>query len=77
MVGDKNERKMALIKILEEEFDIHSEVELDAAIAALPGIDMAPFCAPVNSGASAGQSTDSPTDHPMEGHRENPRKIRL
>ena len=75
----------SLNKILEEEFNIHSEAELNAAIAALPGIDLAPFCAPVNLGASAGQSTDSPqdaprdspTDHPMEGHGDNPRKIRL
>ena len=60
MVDDKNERKMALIKILEEEFDIHSEAELNAAIAALPAINLAPFCTPINLQASAGQSTDSP-----------------
>lgn len=55
-----NERKQALIKILEEEFGIHSEAELDAAIAAQSKINLAPFCAPVNFWASAGQSTDSP-----------------
>lgn len=57
---DENERKRALIKILEEEFGIYSEAELNAAIAAQPKINLAPFCAPVNLGASAGQSTDSP-----------------
>lgn len=57
---DENERKRALIKILEEEFGIRSEAELNAAIAAQPKINLAPFCAPVNLGASAGQSTDSP-----------------
>lgn len=75
----------SLNKILEEEFDIHSEAELNDAIAALPAINLVPFCTPVNSQASAGQSTDSlqdaprdgPTDYPMEGHGDNPRKIRL
>lgn len=59
-MDESNERKQALIKILEEEFCIHSEAELDTAIAAQPKINLAPFCAPVNLGASAGQSTDSP-----------------
>lgn len=59
-MDESNERKQALIKILEEEFGIHSEAELDAAISAQPKINLAPFCAPVNLEASAGQSTDIP-----------------
>lgn len=50
-MDDENEHKRALTKILEEEFGIHSEAELDAAIAAQPKINLAPFCAPVNLGA--------------------------
>lgn len=47
-MDESNERKQALIKILEEEFDIHSEAELNDAIRAQPKINLAPFCAPVN-----------------------------
>lgn len=77
METDKTEQKRLLQRILREEFGIFTEKELDAVIAAQPRINLAPFCAPVGHGASAGQSTDSHTDYPAEGHKENPRKIRL
>lgn len=53
---DKARQLESLIKLLQEEFGIESEDELNAAVRALPKINLAPFCAPVNLGTSAGQS---------------------
>ena len=55
-MDERAEQNKTIMRILAEDFGIHSEAELNAAIRSQPLINLAPFCAPVDSRASGGQS---------------------